>query len=143
MLPFTDPDSWKSRWLRLFLFSAALAFLFSFKLNNQQQSRFALCSFCIFVYACLRIVPAYFHIVRSQFSFTLFLISLKKDRNEKKINLISMKFIFSFAYPQPSAKASETVSRLHSDTYVEFIFHKICKQVKTFLNKPHCCAPCQ
>lgn len=54
-----------------------------------------------------------------------------------------MKFIFSFAYPQPSAKASEIASRLHPDAYVEFIFNKICKLVETFLNKPHCCVPCQ
>ena len=92
-------------------FSAALAFLFSFKPSNQQHSRFALCSFCIFVYACLRIVPAYFHIVRSQFSFTLFL-----RQKWKKINLTSMKFIFSFAYPQPSAKASETRNRVPSSS---------------------------
>ena len=44
-----------------------------------------------------------------------------------------MKFIFSFAYPQPSAKASEIACRLHSNAYVEFIFNKICKLIKLFL----------
>ena len=78
-------------------FSAALPFLFSFKPCNQQHSRFALCSFCIFVYACLRIVPAYFHIVRSQFSFTLFLRQKwKKDKSH--LNEIYLFFRLSTAF---------------------------------------------
>ena len=137
MLPFTDPDSWKSRWLRLFFLPLCLSFFrLSLVINNIPASR------------SVHFVSLFTPVLESfQPIFTSFVHNFRlpcfSDRNEKKINLISMKFIFSFAYPQPSAKASETVSRLHSDTYVEFVFHKICKLVKTFLNKPHCCVPCQ